>query len=268
MTTGQTIQPTSFPLSHFIDILRSEQCKLVSVRSTFWTLFAAVVSNIGLAALLAIVLPGQLGSSDLAGLDPVRVSLGGIHLSQIAFGVLGVLIITSEYGTGMIRATLAAVPQRRLMLAAKVMVFTAAAFTVGVLSSFAAYFVFQAFLAGDSLRASLGDPGVLRAVIGGGLFLTALGLLGLGLGTIIRSSAGAIAAVFGLLFVPPFLVDLLPPTWKAAVGPYIPMDAGGQIYIAGTAPGGLGAWTGFTVFCLYALVALSIGFMLISRRDA
>lgn len=268
MTAGTITEPTSFPLSHFTDILRSEQCKLLSVRSTFWTLLAAAVFNIGLAALLAIVLPGQISPSDLAGVDPVRVSLGGIHLSQIAFGVLGVLVITSEYGTGMIRATIAAVPQRRLLLAAKVIVFSATALIVGVLTSFAAFFTFQGFLTGDSLSASLGDPGVLRAVTGGGLFLTVLGLLGLGLGAIIRSSAGAIAAVFGLLFVPPFLVDLLPPAWKATVGPYIPMDAGSQIYLADTAPGSLGAWTGFAVFCLYAVIALGIGFTLISRRDA
>jgi ABC-type transport system involved in multi-copper enzyme maturation permease subunit len=268
MTAGTITEPTGFPLSHFTDILRSEQCKLLSVRSTFWTLLAAAVFNIGLAALLAIVLPGQISSSDLEGVDPVRVSLGGIHLSQIAFGVLGVLVITSEYGTGMIRATIAAVPQRRLLLAAKVIVFSATALIVGVLTSFAAFFTFQGFLTGDSLGASLGDPGVLRAVTGGGLFLSVLGLFGLGLGAIIRSSAGAIAAVFGLLFVPPFLVDLLPPAWKATVGPYIPMDAGGQIYLADTAPGSLGAWTGFAVFCLYAVIALGIGFTLISRRDA
>lgn len=269
MTATAITRVTRNPLSGFIDILRSEQCKLVSVRSTFWTLFAAVVANIGLAVLLAIVLPDQISPSDLAGVDPVRVSLGGIHLSQVAFGVLGVLVITSEYGTGMIRVTLTALPQRRQMLAAKMIVLTEVALIVGILSSFAAYFVFQGFLAGGTLSSSIGDPGVLRAVIGGGLFLTVLGLLGFGLGAIARSSAGAIAAVFGLLFVPPLLVDLLPQTWKATIGPYIPMDAGSQIYVAAApVPGGLGAWTGFAVFCLYAVVALGVGFTLIGRRDA
>ncbi|MGI8826729.1 MAG: hypothetical protein ACR2JC_13970 [Chloroflexota bacterium] len=185
-----TRQTSYSPLSDFANILRSQFCKLRSVRSTYWTLVVAVVFNVGLAALEAIILPGHLSARDKATLDTVRVSLGGIHLSQIAFGVLGVLVITSEYGTGMIRATLSAVPQRRLMLAAKAIVFAVTALIVGIFASFAAYFIFQAFLSGNSLRSSIGDPGVLRAVTGGGLYLAVLGLFGLGLGAIIRISAG------------------------------------------------------------------------------
>jgi ABC-2 type transport system permease protein len=255
-------------MSRFVDLLRSECCKLRSVRSTFWTLLAAVVSNVGLAALLAMLLPGRISARDLATVDPVQVSLAGIHLSQIAFAVLGVLVISSEYDTGMIRASLTAVPQRRSMLTAKVTVYTATSLAVGIMSSFAAYFVFQTFLSGDSLRSSIGDPGVLRAVIGGGLFLTVLGLLGLGLGATIRSSAGAIAAVFGLLFVPPFLVNVLPRSWNTTIGRYIPMQAGDQIYLTHHAQASLGPWTGFTVFCVYAAVALGTGFVLIAHRDA
>jgi len=256
------------PLTGFADILRSEFCKLRSVRSTYWTLFAAVVFNIGLAALAAIFLPGQLSGQEKATFDSTRLSLGGIHLSQVAFGVLGVLVITSEYDTGMIRATLSAVPQRRLMLAAKAIVFTVTALIVGILSSVAAYFVFQAFLSDNSLRSSIGDPGVLRAVTGGGLFLTVLGLLGLGLGAIIRGSAGAIAAIFGLVFVPQILVQLLPQSWKGTIGPYVPMQAGSQIFSVHLEAGALGPWTGFGVFCLYAAVTLGVAFVLINRRDA
>jgi ABC-type transport system involved in multi-copper enzyme maturation permease subunit len=256
------------PLVRFADIVRSEFCKLRSVRSTFWSLFAAVAFNVGLAALLAIFLPGQLSAHDRATLDVTRVSLGGMHLSQIAFGVLGVLIITGEYTTGMIRASLSAVPQRRLVLAAKITVFAASALIVGVFASFAAYLVFQAFLSGNSLRTSIGDPGVLRAVIGGGLYLTVLGLLGLGLGAIIRSSAGAIAALFSLLFVPQLLTELLPHSWKTTISPYVPMQAGSTIFSARHEANTLGAWTGFGVFCLYAAFALAVGFFLINRRDA
>ncbi|MDQ2741859.1 MAG: ABC transporter permease [Chloroflexota bacterium] len=256
------------PLSHFADILRSEFCKLRSVRSTYWTLFAAVVFNVGLAALEAIILPGHLSARDAATLDPVRVSLGGIHLSQIAFGVLGVLVITSEYGTGMIRATLSAVPQRRLLLATKAIVFAVTALVVGIISTFAAFFVFQAFLSGDNLRASITDPDVFRAVIGGGLYLVVLGLFGIGLGAIIRASAGAIAALFGALFVPQLLSQLLPQSWQATIGPYLPMEAGAQIFSAHHEAGNLGAWSGFGVFCLYAVVALGLGFILLTRRDA
>lgn len=261
-------QTTYGPLSGFANILRSEFCKLRSVRSTYWTLFAAVVFNVGLAALEAIILPGHLSAHDKATLDAVRVSLGGIHLSQIAFGVLGVLVITSEYGTGMIRTTLSAVPQRRLMLGAKAIVFAVTALIVGVVASFAAYFVFQAFLSGDGLRSSIGDPGVLRAVIGGGLYLTVIGLFGLGVGAIIRVSVGAISALFGVVFVPQILAQLLPQSWQSTIGPYVPMEAGSQIFSLHRESGNLGAWSGFGVFCLYAAVALGVGFFLINRRDA
>lgn len=253
--------------SELADTLRAEFCKLRSVRSTYWTLFAALAFNLGFAALEAIFLPGQLSDNDKATLDAVRVSLGGSHLSQIAFGVLGVLVITSEYSTGMIRVTLAAVPRRRLLLGAKAIVFTAIAST-GVAASFGAYFVFQALLRGDSLRSSIGDPGVVRALIGGGLYLTVLGLLGLGLGVIIRSSAGAIAALFTVLFVPQVLVELLPQSWKTTIGPYVPMEAGSQIFSQHHEAGALGPWTGFGIFSLYAVVALIAAFTLIHRRDA
>ncbi len=134
------------PLPRYADVLRSEFCKLRSVRSTFWALAAAVMFNVVVAALLAILLPGHLSAHEKATLDSVRVSLGGLHLSQIAIGLLGTLAITSEYSTGMIRASLAAVPQRRVMLTAKMAVFTASVLVTGIIASFAAYLVFQALL--------------------------------------------------------------------------------------------------------------------------
>lgn len=255
-------------LSGFANVLRSELCKLRSVRSTFWTLLAAVVSNVALAALGAILIPGALSAQEKATLDVTRLSLAGVHLSQVAVGVLGVLVITSEYGTGMIRATLSAVPRRRLVLAAKAIVFAVAALLAGIASSLAAWFAFQGFLSDDSLRASISDPGVLRAVIGGGLYLAVLGLFGLGLGAIIRSSAGAIAALFGLLFVPPLLLQLLPRSWQTTIGPYTPMEAGSQIYIVHSHEASLAAWAGFGLLCLYAAVALTIGGFLMKHRDA
>ena len=263
-------QASYSPLTGFLDVLRSEFLKLRSVRSTFWTLAAAVASNIGLGALTAAILAGRLSAAEKATADGVRLALAGIHLSQVAFGVLGVLVITSEYGTGMIRATLSAVPQRRTVLAAKAIVFAGTALVVGTLSSFGAYFAFQAALpAGDSLKSALSDPGVLRAVSGGGLYLAMLGLLGLGLGAVIRVSAGAIATLFGLLFVPSILLAMLPHTWQTTIGPYVPMQAGEQIYVAVShEAAALAPWTGFAVFTLYAALALGAGFFLIIRRDA
>src|SRR5207237_8146711 len=132
---------------------------------------------------------------------PHQSRLVYIHLSQIAFSVLGVLAISSEYGTGMIRTSLTAVPRRRRLMAAKTVVYGLLAVVVGVTSTGAAFAVFQGLLTGDALQAGITDPGVLRAVIGGGLFLTVLGLLGLGLGAALGSSAAAIASLLGLLFV-------------------------------------------------------------------
>lgn len=262
-------QPSRGPLHRHADVLRSEFCKLATVRSTYWALLTAALSNIVLAALLAVFLPGHLSAHDKATIDSTRVSLGGLHLSQIAFGVLGVLVITSEYGTGMIRATLAAVPQRRLVLAAKTTAFAATALVVGVASCFAAYLAFQAFLPpGDAMRTSLTDPGVLRAVAGAGLYLTVLGLLGLGIGAIIRSSAGAIATLLGVLFVPTLIVTLLPQSWQDSIGPYLPMNTGETIITVDHQAHTLQPWPGFGVFCLYAAAALTAGLILITRRDA
>jgi hypothetical protein len=268
MASIATPQASQSSLSDFANIVRSEFCKLRSVRSTLWTLAAAVVFNVALAALGAVLLPGALSGQEKATVDVIRLSLAGIHLSQIALGVLGVLVITSEYGTGMIRATLSAVPRRRLVLVAKAIVFAAAALVIGICSSFAAWFVFQAFLTDNSLQSSIGDPGVVRAVTGGGLYLTVLGLLGLGLGAIIRSSGGAIAALFGLLFVPPILLQLLPQSWQTTVGPYTPMEAGSQVFIVHPHADSLSPWTGFGLFCAYAAAALTLGVLLINHRDA
>jgi hypothetical protein len=258
------------PISGFLDVLRSEFLKLRSVPSTFWTLTLTVVFNVAFAALAAIFVAGRLSATDRQTVDGIRLALAGLHLSQVAIGVLGVLVMTSEYGTGMIRATFAAVPRRRIVLAGKATAFATTALVVGTVSSLAAYFVFQAFLSGSgtAMTSSIGDPGVLRAVTGGGLYLAVLGLLGLGLGTVIRAGAGAIATVFGLLFVPALLLDLLPHSWQTTVGPYLPMQAGSQIFIAvHREPHSLGTWTGFGVFCLYAILALAAGFVLIGRRD-
>jgi hypothetical protein len=254
----------------FTNVLRAEFAKLSTVRSTYWTLLIASVSNIGFAAVAAAAIVPRLGAHDRAQVDVVQLALGGIHISQVAFGVLGVLVITGEYGTGMIRATFAAVPRRRHLLAAKALVFTAVALVTSAVSTFAAYAAFLAALPANTLTGTaLSSPGIARAVLGGGLYLTVLGLLGLGLGVILRSSAGAIAALLGLLFVPPLSLDLLPGNWRTGVGPYIPMESGSQIFVAVPhEAAALAPWNGFAVFCLYAAAALLGGFLLINRRDA
>jgi ABC-2 type transport system permease protein len=256
-----------------LDLARCEWIKLGTVRSTYWTLLATTVGMVGFGALLTAAYARHYSSANAAGkaaFDPAAYSLSGFFLAQLAIGVLGVLVITSEYATGSIRSTFAAAPQRGAVLTAKAAVFGAVAAAAGMASSFAAFFTGQAILAGKDLQARIGDPGVIRSVIGAGLYLAVLGLLALGLGTLIRRTAGAIAALTGLVLILPVLVQGLPAPWQAHITKYLP-SAAGQAIIGRTkfAPPGhlLSPWAGFALFCLYALAALIAAAVILNRRD-
>jgi ABC-type transport system involved in multi-copper enzyme maturation permease subunit len=205
-----------------------------------------------------------------AAFDPAGYSLSGFFLAQLAVGVLGVVIMTSEYQTGSIRATFAA-PQRRMVLAAKAAVFGAVAAVTGIISSAAAFFTGQAILSAQGIQARIGDPGALRSVTGAGLYLAVLGLLALGLGTLIRRTAGAIAAVVGVILILPVFTQGLPSSWQNAITRYLP-SAAGQAIIGRTkfTPPGhlLSPWAGFAVFCAYAAAALAAAAVILNRRDA
>ena len=253
------------------DVVRSEFTKFRTVRSTYATLVAAFVAAAALGpvqcALYASRYP-NVDAHEKAKFSALGLSLNGIQLAQLAIGVLGVLLITSEYTTGLIRATFGAVPQRRTVLAAKALVFTAATVIVGEIACFIAFFASQAFLSSKHLETHIGDPGVLRSVIGGGLYLAVLGLLALGLGTVIRYSAGAIATLLGMLFVLPGIVGALPQAWQNTISQYLPSNAGQQIFAVRIKPFTLQPWAGLGVFCIYAAVALFAGAILLKRRDA
>lgn len=271
-TAAPAAQPPRF-VATARDVVRSEWTKLRTVRSTFWSLAAAAAAIVGLGAATCaatVASAGDPGMGEMMGAtDPTQVSLSGLSLAQLAIGVLGVLVIASEFGTGMIRSTFAAVPNRTLVLAAKAAVFTAVAFVVGVASSMAAFLLGQAVLrTGDGPTASLGDPGVARAVVGAGLYLAVLGLLAFGLGAVIRHTAGAVAALFGLVLVAPLVVNFLPQEWKEDVGKYLPSTAGNAITAVQQAPNTLAPWTGLGVFLLYALAAVAVAVVLVNRRDA
>jgi ABC-2 type transport system permease protein len=256
------------------DVARSEWVKLRTVRSTYWTLLAAAAGMIAFGALLTAAYVRHYGSvsrAARAAFDPAAYSLSGFFLAQLAVGVLGVVVMTSEYATGSIRSTLAAAPQRGTVLTAKAAVFAAVAAITGIASSLAAFYTGQAILASEGIQARIGDPGALRSVTGAGLYLAVLGLLALGLGTLIRRTAGAIAAVVGLVLILPVLVQGLPSSWQAAVTRYLP-SAAGQAIIGRTkfAPPGhlLSPWTGFALFCGYAAAALVAAALTLNRRDA
>jgi len=257
-------------------VMRSEWTKIRSVRSTTWTLVATIVITIGIGVLATASQADHystFGPGDRLTWDPTSLSLTGLLFGQLVLGILGVLVMSAEYGTGTIRSTLAAVPNRPLFLAAKAGVFAAFAFIVGELLSFSAFFIGQMILSGSAPHATLGQAGVLRAVAGGGLYVAVLGLLALGLASIIRHTAGAIAAFVGILLILPLITAAFPSSIHNEIGKFLPKNNGNAMLLVNThLPSGsnptFSPWVGMAVMCGYAAVALGIGGWLLVRRDA
>lgn len=255
----------------FDHVLRSEWTKFWSVRSTMWTFVALVVVTIGISALLCLAVAANwddISAADRAQIEPVSQSLSGIFLGQMAIIVLGALTISAEYSTGGIRTTLTAVPQRLRLLGAKALVLAVIAFVAGLITMVPSFLLGQAVLstAHAGIEKSLGDPGVLRAVIGGALYVAACGLLGFALGALLRHTAGAITAAIGLVFILPIVGNFLPGSWGDNVNKVL--NAGGAIMNASPVDGQLDPWTGYAVFSLWWVVLLAAAAVLMQRRDA
>jgi hypothetical protein len=210
----------------------------------------------------------DMSASDRAKFDPVSTSLSGLALGQLAIAVLGVMVISSEYSTGGIRVTLTAVPQRMFVLAAKAVVFTAVSLAVGIATTFGAFYAGQPWFAQRGIGVAIDDPGVLRAVIGGGLYVAASGLFGLAMGVLLRRTAGAVTAAVAMLLVLPPLTNVLPGGWGDAVVRYFTSNAGQQISYIHQSGNYLSPWVGFGVYCLWWMVPLAVGAWLMQRRDA
>lgn len=274
MTTATTTAPPAAgkaPRASFGNVLRSEWTKILTVRSTFWTLLAAIVVTIGLSLLLAWAFTSsydQMKPADRADFDPAAFGMVGINFGMVAFGVLGVLVITAEYATGMIRTSLTAVPRRGQYLIAKTLVLALVTLIVGQIASFASFLLSQLIFKTKDINASLGDDGMLRAVIGGGLYLAVIALLALGIGTLLRHTAGSVAVVLGLLFVLPIIGSFLPGDWGNTLAKFLPSNAGGAIMASRPTDSSLSPWTGFGVFLLYAVVVLGVALLFFQRRDA
>jgi ABC-2 type transport system permease protein len=261
----------------FGHLLAAEWTKIRSVRSTAWTLIAFAVVTIGFTALITWVVdanwngPRAAPRDATALADPTSIIFGvSVYLGQLILSVLGVLVITTEYSTGVIRASLLAVPKRLPMLVAKIVVF---AVLIGILAEavvFGSFFVGSAILH-SHVSVALSDGGVLRATIGAGLYLTVFGLFAMGIGTLIRHTAGGISIAIGVAFLLPILAGLLPDTsfWNHLVG-YLPQQAGSLVYQVHIVRSQtvLSAWEGFGVLCIWAVLLLGIGAYLLQRRDA
>jgi ABC-2 type transport system permease protein len=253
----------------------SEWTKLRTLRSTRYSLIAAVTMMIGFAVIPALVNASHWTSMSLrdqASFNPLETSLIGVVMAQLAIGVLGVLILSGEYSTGMIRSTFAAVPKRLPVLWAKAGVFGVVTLTLAVPATLIAFFSAQAILKGHSLNGhdialSISDPGVARAVVGGALYLTLVGLFGLSIGGILRNTAGGISALAAVLFVLPPLMNVLPSSWNDSISPYLPSNAGQAIMGVSDHSVILGPWTGLGLFTGYTAALLAVAAVLLRRRD-
>ncbi|WP_282695341.1 ABC transporter permease [Streptomyces sp. CC208A] len=255
-------------------LMLSEWTKIRSVRSTVWSLAILVVVSLIFTALFMQMGVANWDKTDPAQqaemrLDPTGTILGsGILLSQLAVCVLGVMVIASEYSTGMIRASLLAVPKRVPVLAAKGAVFGLLVLVVGEVTAFGSFLV-GAPLLEEKAPVALGDPGVLRAVAGTGLYLALLGLFALAVGAIIRHTAASITGVIGFVLVLTPMAALLPGKVGTYVHAYLPTQAGFMMTQQQARVGDvLGPWQGIGVLALWTAALLAVAAVLLRRRDA
>ena len=252
-------------------VVLSEWTKFVSLRSTLWSLGVGFLLTIAFPIIFAVVTRthrSHMSPSDRAGRHPLDSALAGVNVGQLAFAVLGVLVITGEYSTGMIRSTFIAVPKRLPVLWAKLGVFAVVAFALMLPAVIVSFFASQAILAGHHiLQISFGASGVARSVVGGAIYVMLVGVFALGIGAIVRNTAGGIAAFAGILFVLPPLMNVLPTSWNDAASPYLPLIAGQAVMAVSRGAHQLAPWTGLGVLCAYTVAALAVASILLVRRD-
>jgi len=260
--------------AHFGDLLRSEWTKIRSLRSTVWALVSLVAVTIGFTTLLTWLTTSQWDTFDPAQkqavlADPTGQILGsGFQFSQLAVCVLGVLVMSGEYSAGTIRASLLAVPRRTPMLAAKAIVFAVLVLVVAEIAAVPSFFIGAAILR-SRVSVSLTDPGVLRAVVGVGLYIAVLGVFAIAVGALVRHTAGAITGIIGFVLVLSPLALLLPGTLGRHIYDFLPTVAGQQIATTVQSPDQvLGPWQGFGVFGLWTLALMVAANYALTRRDA
>jgi ABC-2 type transport system permease protein len=263
---GTRLAPMPLGRYGIADLVRSEWTKLRSVRSTMWTLGATV--GIGISALATAEVRAHLATT--GPFDPTRLSLTGTFFCQLVLGVLGVLVVSGEYGTGTIRATFAAAPHRPLVLLAKVLVFGTVVLVISEVVAFISFLLGQMMLSSPAPHASLSTHGALTAVVGTGLYLCVIGLFALALAILIRHTAAAISAFVFLLLVFPLIVEALPSSMQNAVNRHELPVIGSRILNATNHGARLtfSPWVGFGVLCGYTLALLLVGGALLVRRDA
>ena len=275
MTTITATMPARAPLApraaRARHVLASEWIKLRSVRSTYLTLLFAAVAAVSIGYLVTHADASHwatMTEQARASFDPVSDSFSGFGLAELAFGALGVLAISSEYATGLIRTTFAAVPRRRAVLAAKAAVVGALTLIAGELTAFATFFAGQQALSAQHLDVTLAHPGALRGVLAAGFYLAVTAWVGLGLGAVIRHTAAAITAMAAVVFLLPQIVHALPAPWDVRIGKYTLDMAAQQTIAQPPAPGYFSAGLSVLIVAAYAAAAIAAAAFVITRRDA
>jgi ABC-2 type transport system permease protein len=254
-----------------VRVALSEWTKFVTLRSTKWSLGVGILLTVAFPILFAAVTSSRWGSmspQERAGRSPLDIALAGVNVAQLAIAVLGVLMITGEYSTGMIRSTFIAVPKRLPVLWAKVAVYAAVAFALMVPAVIVGFFASQAILARHNiLQTSFTAPGVTRSIIGGAVYVMLVGIFALAIGAIVRSTAGGIATFAAIFFVIPPLMNILPTSWNDAISKYLPSDAGRQLFSLHQGAHSLSPTAGGLLFLGYCAAAVAAAAVLLVRRD-
>ena len=255
----------------FHRVLLAEWTKLRSVRSTKWSVAVGFLLTIAFPVIFAFATSahwGRMSPGERAGRHPLEIALAGVNVAQLAIAVLGVLLISAEYSTGSIRSTFTAVPTRLPVLWAKVIDYAAVSFLLILPAVLISFFATQAILARHHiLQISFTHPGVARSVFGGALYVTLVGIFALGLGAIVRNTAGGIATFAGIFFVLPPLMNVLPLSWNNAISQYLPLEAGGQLFALHHGAHTLTPLAGGLRFAAYCAASLVIAAVLLVRRD-
>jgi len=255
----------------FWSAFRSEWIKFKSVRSTIIGLITFVVLTIGIGILVTLGIRGHIndhGGEARLNFDATSTSLVGIFLAQFAVGTIGIIMMTAEYATGSIRTTLSAVPNRTRLVVAKAAVLVAALFVLCEVTCFAAFFIGQSIYHGAGLATTLSAPGVLRAVSLAGVYLTLLGILGFGLGLIIRATAASIIAYATVLLILPIIVNFLPSAWQTHLTKFFPGELGRDMFTPSAIANDFSPTTAALMLLGYAAGLVTIGTVLLRRRDA
>ena len=251
-------------------VLRSEWTKLYSLRSTRYSLLATAVMTVGFSIIACVATVSRWSSMsalDKATFDPLAASLLGVRFGALAIGVLGVLLISGEYTTGMIRSTMSAVPKRLPVLWGKTGVYALVALTITVPAAFIAFFAGQAILSGQHIQIAFSHPGVAGAILGAAASLSLIGLFAMALGAITRNTAAGISSFTAIMFVVPPLMTLLPSSIANSITPYLPSNAATATMTIGHHANTLSPGVGLAVLAGYVAASIAAAAVLLVRRD-